>query len=103
MTDGEFIMNRFIIVSLLLLTLLFAVPGGRADEVVAGPFSAGRNPGGQPLGWQIKDIKGKTSYTVIEENGVSVLRAESNGSASGLFRDADIDPKKYPLMEWKWK
>jgi hypothetical protein len=96
-------MTRSIIASLFSLIVLIAVPGAHSDEIVAGPFSAGRTAGGPPLGWQLKDIKGKTRYTVIDEEGTTVLRAESNGSASGLFRDADVDPKKYPLMEWKWK
>jgi hypothetical protein len=94
-----------IITTLILLTqtVYLSDQSDNVARIVAGSFSAGQNPGDPPSGWQLKDIKGKTSYSVINDGGVTVLRAESKGSASGLFKDVVIDPKRYPLVEWGWK
>ncbi len=39
----------------------------------------------------------------MEDDGTVVVKAESNGSSSGLTREIAIDPKKYPIVEWRWK
>ena len=31
------------------------------------------------------------------------MRAESDASASGLIRKIRIDPRKYPVIEWRWR
>jgi hypothetical protein len=53
--------------------------------------------------WQKKSFKGETVYTVEKEGGSVVLRAESNNSASGYFRNISLDAKKYPYLNWSWK
>jgi hypothetical protein len=56
--------------------------------------------------WILFDFKNVplTSYEVInDENGVPVIKAESNASASGIIREVDIDPNEYPIIEWRWK
>lgn len=53
--------------------------------------------------WKEKSFKGKTSYTIVNEGGNHILRAESIGSASGLIYKYSYDPKNYPILLWKWK
>jgi hypothetical protein len=44
-----------------------------------------------------------TTYRVLEEDGGTVLQAESRASASGLAWKGSFDPAKYPLLSWRWK
>ena len=50
-----------------------------------------------------KKIKEHTLYNLVEDNGVTVVKATSNASASGLIRKIEIDPKLYPVIVWRWK
>src|SRR5688572_15395216 len=99
---------RTIIFSALVIVLLLIFPAINSSgqsggaKIVAGPFSS-QTPGGPPAGWQRKDIKNRTLYSVIFEKEGSILQAESKNSASGLFRDVEIDPKQYQIMNWEWK
>ena len=58
---------------------------------------------GSLSGWESKSFKGETSYTIVVENGVSALRAQSNGTASGLGKKVKIDLEKTPYLNWSWK
>jgi hypothetical protein len=59
-----------------------------------------------PNSWQpltFKNIDKLTGYSLHKDNGQTVIRAESNASASGLIRKIAIDPLKYPWITWRWK
>lgn len=48
-------------------------------------------------------IEEHTSYTLVDDENVKVVKAESNESASGLTRKVSFSPKKYPYLSWRWK
>jgi len=77
-----------------------------AEILYIGKFSAA-NPGDKiPSGWEpltFEKIKKHTDYRLIEDNGATVVQAKSDASASGLIRKIRIDPRKYPIIEWRWK
>ena len=54
-------------------------------------------------GWEEKEFKGRTRYTLVEQDGVPALKAHSRASASGLFREIEIDLKKTPYLHWRWR
>jgi hypothetical protein len=54
-------------------------------------------------GWEEKIFSGRTLYTVVPDGAGQVLRAESQGAASGLIFRQDFDPRDYPLLTWRWK
>ena len=59
---------------------------------------------GDVTGWEEKAFNGKTLYeTVREEDGRTVLRATSRGTASGMYRRLRIDLEKTPILEWTWR
>jgi len=63
-------------------------------------------PGESVTGWQpmtFEKIRAHTRYTLVKDQGRTVLRADSNASASGLVNPVDIDPKAYPVLAWRWK
>jgi len=54
--------------------------------------------------WQEKEFNGNTDYKIVKDvNGVNVLKASSNNSASGLFKEQRIDLQKTPYLNWSWK
>lgn len=70
---------------------------------LATPIIIDNFTGSPKSGWKAKEFNGKTTYKTVTEDGVSCLKAEAKGSASGLFYKIDYDPKEYPILFWKWK
>jgi len=77
---------------------------GTVKEV--GKFSA-ETPGNVlPANWKplaFKKIERHTIYTLVKDNTTVVVKAEAEASASGLTRQINIDPKEYPIVQWRWK
>lgn len=93
---------------ILLLLFVLAAAFSQNDVLRVGHFSAGETDGATPAGWETisfdnGDIEDRTTYTMDRKDGEIVVKAESDGGASGLARDVDIDPKEYPYVAWRWK
>lgn len=59
-----------------------------------------------PASWDsltFASIKEHTSYKLVNDQGVSVIKAESMNSASGLTKKIRFNPKDYPYLSWRWK
>lgn len=54
-------------------------------------------------GWEKKSFVGSTDYSFSEENGNTVLIADSVSTASGLGKKIRVDLNKTPYMNWSWK
>ena len=67
------------------------------EKLMIGSFSSGSLDN-----WEAKEFKGQTSYKLVDLAGTRVLKAESAGSASGLFNEQRIDLHKTPVMNWRW-
>ncbi len=48
-------------------------------------------------------IENHTRYSLVKDNGVQVIKAESDNSASGLVRKISLDISKYRVFSWSWK
>lgn len=88
--------------------LVFALypPFSPADAILAGAFSAEAPGAPLPAPWQPLNFKGiaqHTRYELVDRDGVTVLEARAEGSASGVARPLAIDPRKYPILRWRWK
>ncbi len=82
-----------------LTPLLLPVALIAADVVVpVGHFSRG-----DLTGWQEKTFSGETDYQLFRLNNHTSLRARSNGTASGRFKQVAIDLGATPVMHWSWK
>lgn len=53
-------------------------------------------------GWKPKQFSGETKYRLTKYGESTVLEARSNASASGLFKEIEVDIKKYPYLNWSW-
>lgn len=79
-----------------LATASLVLAAGQRIDI--GRFSAGE------LGdWQEKKFSGSTRYDLVMLDGSTVLRAVSNASASGLYRELRIDLYKTPWLNWSWR
>jgi hypothetical protein len=71
-------------------------------EVVGEKLMIGSFSSGSLNNWEAKEFKGQTSYKLVDLAGTRVLKADSAGSASGLFNEQRIDLHKTPVMNWRW-
>ncbi len=97
---------------LAILTILMMLPmskiiaGDLKKDLVAGHFSSLSADIDQPPGWEplvFRKIDQHTRYDLVLDEDTVVVRAVSDAAASGLLRKIEIDPIKYPWMEWRWK
>jgi hypothetical protein len=70
----------------------------QAETVIIGDFSAG-----DLTGWEEKSFSGETQYSLVEQNGVKVLAAHSDGTASGYVKKVKVNLAKTPILNWSWK
>ena len=79
------------------------------DVIDAGRFSALKPGSAIPAQWvplTFRNSETLTRYTLVSDNGSTVLKAESSKSASGLIRRFDerrIEIKDFPILKWRWK
>lgn len=70
-----------------------------ADErLVIGDFAAR-----DLSGWETESFEGETQYDFIEIDGLTALRAQCDGSASGLVFQQEIDLTRTPVLNWSWR
>jgi hypothetical protein len=86
-----------------LFLCLGAITTTSAADVPA--FSA-MPPGAATEGWQpLRPAPNApdTRYTLVKEDGRTVLKAEAQASMSGLVHAVRVDLRKTPLLRWRWK
>ncbi len=76
---------------------------GPSDYVVAA-FSNMR-PGGAVNGWEALSLGNapRSQYALVRDGSQTVVRAQANGSASGLIRRISLDANRFPVLTWRWK
>ncbi|TVQ98333.1 MAG: DUF3047 domain-containing protein [Desulfovibrionales bacterium] len=69
-------------------------------ELLVDDFEQGVRPE-----WEHRTFRNRseTRYEAVSVDGVMALRAESVSSASGYVMRIRIDPREYPVLEWRWK
>jgi len=92
------------------LLAILVLPGAILSESPAvlevGKFSAATEGAVLPDGWKpliFKKVPKNTTYTLVKDSGVVVVKAVSAATASGLTKEVKIDPKEYPVVRWRWK
>ncbi len=53
--------------------------------------------------WREKEFVDHTEYEQVSLDGEQVLKARSQGAASGLFREIEVDLNKTPILTWRWR
>jgi hypothetical protein len=89
-----------------LISLPFILQAQFQAVIEVGKFSGAKVEEALPLDWKpltFKKIEKHSTYTLVKDNGIVVIKAVAEASSSGLARAIKIDPKEYPLMQWRWK
>lgn len=84
--------------SLAILLILYTALCTAEQRIDIARFSQG-----DLTGWKTKIFSGRTIYTLQNDNDRIVLFAQSNASASGLYREIAIDLTETPILNWSWK
>jgi hypothetical protein len=82
------------------------VPLNAGEELYIGKFSTAKVDESIPEGWEpltFEKIESRTRYSLVTENNITVIQAVSDASASGLIRKIRINPRDYPIIQWRWK
>lgn len=90
--------------SVLALTwLCLASPWALAEEPLLPPFSTmtSLDDGWEPL--EFPRIDQHTRYELVTDDGVQVVKATADNSASGLIARVDLEPGDALLLRWQWK
>jgi len=53
--------------------------------------------------WKENSFSGNSQYDLVEDNGIRVLKASTEGEASILYKEEFIDLEKTPILSWSWK
>jgi hypothetical protein len=88
------------------LVLLVAAATPWAQPELQPPRFSIAHPGAPPAGWQtvmLAPTKQATDYSLVVDDGVVVLKANSHNAASFLAWKTDYDSRAYPLLSWRWK
>ena len=90
-------LHGFLTASITLILLI--LPGYvLAEDLAVGNFSV------EGLaGWERKNFKGITEYSLTQDNNTTVVAAKSQRAASGLVKKISFDPKRYRYLHWSWK
>ena len=79
------------------------IPAWSSGQVVIADFSLGLDARGVPLGWQLKERTGRADFSLTEEGDIHALHLRSMDNSFGFQKALDLDPRRYPLLTWKWK
>lgn len=69
-------------------------------------FSSVNPKGSWPAGWfpaAAPQFRTETRYALVDDAGTTVVHATADGSSSGLALSVDIDPRRFPILRWRWK
>jgi hypothetical protein len=54
-------------------------------------------------GWNEHSFKGNTRYRVVDLDGIPLISAHSDASASGLYKELRVDLRETPYLNWQWR
>lgn len=83
---------------MLALALTLASPAPGASDVL----ELSRFPEEGLAGWEHERFADETRYRIADAEGTRVLEATACDTASGLFREIDVDLEDTPVLGWRW-
>ena len=54
-------------------------------------------------GWEERSFVGNTRYSFYQQDGVEIIKGETAGAASVLYRQHNVDLTKRSVFRWRWK
>ncbi|MFD2229552.1 DUF3047 domain-containing protein [Alkalimarinus sediminis] len=87
----------------LLLAIAISCSVYSSNMVAAEILPIGLFSSGSMVGWEVKSFERETNYSIEHFDNELVLKAVSDGAASGLFKKTVINLKEYPYLNWRWR
>jgi hypothetical protein len=87
-------------------SVVIAEPTEANESLPVGIFSQAQPGTTFPPDWKpltFEKIPTHTKYELITDGDHVVVKASSHQSSSGMTREITIDPKEYPIVQWRWK
>jgi len=97
------IRNQASLIALIILFFLFVPANADNDRLIIESFSKGVDEKGVPLGWELKEKVGTPIIKLEKEDDIYALHLISEQSSFGLTKKINIDIKKYPYLNFRWK
>jgi hypothetical protein len=94
------ILIRFVLIPLILM-LFFGTAAPAADSTILFREEFDNLAQWEPL--TFPKIKAHSAYTLVREGDISLLKAESRESASGLVHRRSFNIYETPHIRWRWK
>ncbi|QJR13817.1 DUF3047 domain-containing protein [Usitatibacter palustris] len=102
---------RFLVPVLVVLAACSSIPDMPSQmpslhAMLPTPFSIATALDGIPGGWHVYKLlrfKPLTQYSLVEDGGAQVVRAQANSSVSGIRHQVSVDLHQYPIAAWRWK
>ena len=89
---------------ILTFSLLFSpAPAGAEQKNPLAPIQIGHFSENSLAGWEEKEFVNRTSYQLVKQGGQTVLQAEAEAAASGLFKEIEVDLTTHPYLNWEWR
>ena len=99
-------MTKISAVIIALLLSPWAAYSQSPPVIEVGKFSSEAPGNLLPADWKplvFKKIERHTTYALVKDGDTVIIKAVAEASASGLTREIKIDPKEYPIVQWRWK
>ena len=97
---------QFLLIAMGLCLVPVAARAEFPSVIEVGKFSRGTVGPTLPDGWHpltFKKVPKQTSYELVKDGEIVVVKAMSAASASGLTKEIRIDPRDYPILRWRWR
>lgn len=98
-------LSRTVPAVVLALAACTPATGAPAADCAAQPLPA-FDVAGKGAGWAhvpLSKLKRDTTYAVTREGDAAILKATAAGAASAWVHLAAADPKRTPILEWRWR
>ncbi len=82
--------------------LALAIAGLCIPAIVLSATSSGA-PTLSSLGWKEKAFSGNTRYSLEDYGTALAIKGVAAGTASALYKDANVNLKETPFLSWEWK
>ena len=99
-------MHLKLVLSVILALVLMGVLSAAAETLVVGQFSALQPGQNLPPEWEpmtFPQIDRLTAYSLVADQGRTVVRAVSDAAASGLIHRFRAQAETTPWLIWNWK
>lgn len=87
----------------LILWMSFGFPGAGYAQATLHMLSLPASPAeAVPSPWELKVKEGEADYRLESQDGVRAICLTSRSSSFSIQRRAEVNPKKFPFLTWRW-